>query len=257
MPWIKKFAIPNKKYGPFFEDISTWSNTGINAGRLAEYILQNPQKWGDSWQKDARKALDFLFIDLGNKNWKQFGVTVINEQSEYMYQGNSHTSRAAYVELLYSQKTGDTSKVLNSIRQLNWATYSVDFDGRNEYPGDPFANEIWFTDGYGDYVAHYLNSMAILPDLLTPNDSNHLLGTTSVVRKIDYNKKYVKYEVYDKNSVETLRLTSKPVNITVDGKEILLKSESEALEGWSWKSLKTGGVVKVDHLSGSVILINL
>ena len=75
--WTKKFAIPNKKYGPFFEDISTWSNTGINAGRLAEYILQNPQKWGRFMARRMPEKLSISCIDLGNNNWKKYsGVTV-------------------------------------------------------------------------------------------------------------------------------------------------------------------------------------
>lgn len=252
--WIKKYAIPQQKYGPFFEDISEWSNTGINAGRIAEYILLNPEKWGESWQQDSRKALDFLCINLGNKNWKRFGVTVINEQSAYMYQGNSHTSRDAYVELLYAQKTGDTSKVQNSIRQLSWATYSVDHEGRNEYPGDPFSNEIWFTDGYGDFVTHYLNAMAILPDKLTPSDKDHLLGTTSVIVNIEYKPDEIYFTTFDGASTEVLRLTSKPKSLTVNEK-IINESKDISDEGWTWKSLDKGGVLRVCHANGNKVLI--
>ena len=47
------------------------------------------------------------------------------------------------------------------MRRLNWATYSVDADGKNRYPND----DIWLTDGYGDYVRHYLRAMASFPEL--------------------------------------------------------------------------------------------
>ena len=59
-----------------------------------------------------------------------------------------------------------------AIRRLNWATYMVDNDGKNRYPRD----DIWLTDGYGDYVRHYLRSMAAQPEL-APDDQNHLLRT--------------------------------------------------------------------------------
>jgi len=31
----------------------------------------------------------------------------------------------------------------------------VDFDGKNRFPGD----EPWLTDGYGDYIRHFLRAM--------------------------------------------------------------------------------------------------
>ena len=73
---------------------------------------------------------------------------VINEQTQYPVPGNSHTSRHGAVELLYAEKTGDWSARDAAIRRLTWATYWVDFDGKNRYPGD----DIWLTDGYGDFV---------------------------------------------------------------------------------------------------------
>jgi hypothetical protein len=57
--------------------------------------------------------------------------------------------------------TGDRSGADHAIRQLNWATYMVDVDGKNRYMQD----ENWLTDGYGDYVRHYLRSMAAMPEL--------------------------------------------------------------------------------------------
>ncbi len=244
--WLKAVPMSQNKYGPFFEDISIWSNTGINAGRLAWYILTHKDQWGDTWQKDARRCLDWMFNELGNHRWDKYGVTVINEQSVYEYEGNSHTSRYASIELLYAKLTGDDSRVTNAIRQLNWATYSVDTEGRNEYPGDPYDTEIWFTDGYGDYVEHYLNAMAVMPELLAPDSSNHLMHTTSVVRKIEYGDEKIVYKTYDKDSQETLRLTSRPKAVRVGGAEIE-PVEELATQGWKWTELGKGGVLTVKH----------
>ena len=73
----------------------------------------------------------------------------MNEQTAYQTPGNSHTSRQASAELQYAALTDDNYIGKNAIRQLNWATYMVDNDGKNCYPND----EVWMTDGYGDYVA--------------------------------------------------------------------------------------------------------
>ena len=64
------------------------------------------------------------------------------------------------------------------MRNLIWATYMVDTDGKNRY----YHDDIWLTDGYGDYVRHYLRAMAAAPELAPP-DQNHLLRTSSVVRR--------------------------------------------------------------------------
>ena len=53
------------------------------------------------------------------------------------------------MRLLYCEKTGDCADREEQVRRLNWATYSVNDDGRNRYPND----DIWLTDGYGDYDA--------------------------------------------------------------------------------------------------------
>jgi len=253
--WLKEHALKNNKYGPFFEDISGWSDCGINAGRLAEYILQYPDLWGETWKEDARKALDWIWDNLKNEFWKEYGVIVINEQTAYPYPGNSHTSRYAWLELLYSQTTGDDSRKTNSIRQLIWASYAMDTDGRNEYPGDPATNEIWFTDGYGDFVAHYLKAMAVLPGELTSPEINRLIGTTSVIKQINYLDDKISYETYDNSSSETLRMTWEPAEILVNG--ILLKKDKFPVNNnWYWESLEKGGVLYVGHTNGQRIEIN-
>ena len=236
--WLKNHALKNNKYGPFFEDIHDYSECGINAGRLAEYILLNPDKWGDSWKEDARRALDWIWEGLKNPVWEKYGVIVINEQTAYPYPGNSHTSRVAYLELLYSNKTGDWTRKANCIRQLNWCTYSVDTEGRNEYPGDPATNEIWFTDGYGDFFVHFLRAMAQLPCELMPSDSEHLVSTTSTVTDIDYGDNEIHYRVFDEKSEDKFWLTSKPEEVLGDGEEIK----------WVWEQCSSeNGILTIHH----------
>ena len=69
----------------------------------------------------------------------------------------------------------------------------VDGDGRNQYPRD----DVWLTDGYGDYVRHYLRAMEASPDL-APDDQNHLLGTTSVIQSIEYTPDRITYTKFDR-----------------------------------------------------------
>jgi hypothetical protein len=146
-------------------------------------------------------VLDWVEATFANRKYQTLGVEPINEQTAYQQPGNSHTSRHASVELMYAERTGDWTRKDVQVRRLNWATYMVDADGKNKYPND----DVWLTDGYGDYVRHYLRAMAASPDL-APATQNHLLRTTSVIRAIDYGEDRIRYTKFDANSRERLML---------------------------------------------------
>jgi hypothetical protein len=200
--WLKDYPIKTSKWGPFFEDVPTeaFSDTEINADTMAMYILDHPS-WDANWRKDAAAILDWSYKSFANREWEKFGVIAINEQTAYKVPGNSHTSRHASVELLYCEKTGEMELKDAAIRRLNWATYMVDNDGKNRYPRD----DNWLTDGYGDYIRHYLRAMASFPEL-APDDQNHLLRTTSVIRDISYSDDAITYTKFDPVSTERFKL---------------------------------------------------
>ena len=200
--WLKAYPLKSNKWGPFFEDISTsaWSDTQINADTLAAYILDHPE-WDADWREQARRILEWSYTAFANKEYAKWGVIPINEQTAYKVPGNSHTSRHASVELLYCEKTGDNALKEDAIRRLSWATYTVDMDGKNRYIRD----DNWLTDGYGDYVRHYLRAMAWAPEL-APDDQNHLLRTSSVIQSIEYGADRIAYTKFDAASTERLKM---------------------------------------------------
>jgi len=200
--WLKDYPLKTNKWGPFFEDIQTsdYSDTEINADTMAAHILEHPA-WDPSWKEQARAILAWSYQTFANNEFDRWGVTVLNEQTVYRVPGNSHTSRHASVELLNCEKTADCATKEAAIRRLNWATYTVDVDGKNRYPRD----DIWLTDGYGDYVRHYLRAMASAPEL-APDDQNHLLRTSSVCKSIDYTPSQIVYTKFDAASTELFKL---------------------------------------------------
>ena len=142
----------------------------------------------------------------------------------------------------------------------------VDNDGKNCYPRD----EVWLTDGYGDYVRHFLRAMAAFPEL-APSNANHILKTTSVITQADYTPDFHKklgpdfpkdetastslfYKTREKSSTEILRFVSKPSRILVNNKELeeLKKSGSE---GWTWNPLDKGGILVIKHHNGNQVRI--
>ncbi len=212
--WLKAYPLKTNKWGPFFEDVPTgmWSETETNADTLAWYILENP-KWDPQWREQAKRTMDWSYAFFANREWEDVGAVVINEQTVYQQPGNSHTARHASVELLYAERTGDLNNKEAAIRRLNWATYMVDADGKNLYPTTTRANAgkprtgggIWLTDGYGDYVRHYLRAMASFPEL-APEDQNHLLRSSSVIRSVTYGPDSISYEKFDASSTERFKL---------------------------------------------------
>ena len=200
---------------------------------------------------------------LGNDTWKKYGVTVVNEQSAYHSPGQSHSSRQAAAELLYCSLSHDTTRKTNAIRQLIWSTYMVDGSGRNRYPKD----EIWLTDGYGDFIRHFLRSMAAFPELAPPA-SDHIVSSSSVIQRVDYtgqankflltevkdeeiSRLRVFYRTYDSAGTETIRMKRKPAVVLLDGKTMREEKESR-LEGYQWTPLDQGGGVLFIHRSSGI-----
>jgi hypothetical protein len=262
LSWLKKYPIQNNKWGPFFEDVGEWSQTQINAMTCARYMMEHPNYFPD-WKKEVKNIIDWVHINFANDKWKKYGVTVTNEQSVYPVPGNSHSARQAADELLYSYLTGDSSLYFNAIHELNWATYAVDVDGKNCFPTD----EPWLTDGYGDYVRHYLRAMAVFPMLAPVED--HILSTTSVIQEADYKdhfKKYlsvefskpdtskvrVYYRTFDDDGMEILKLKNKPSAVLLN--DLPLK-EVSAGEGYSWNPLEKGGVLSVRRKKGNRVIV--
>jgi hypothetical protein len=198
--WLAAYPMQTNDWGPFFEDIVEYSNTAINAGTMAQYLMEEPRR-DPEWQAHTRGILDWVERTFANDEFTAVGVTPINEQTAYKVPGNSHTARHAALELMYAARTGVWSRKDQQIRRLNWATYMVDADGRNQYPRD----DVWLTDGYGDYVRHYLRAMAASPDL-APDDQNHLLDTSSVIQAIQYTPDRITYTKFDPVSIDRLKV---------------------------------------------------
>lgn len=250
LSWMKKYPLQNNRWGPFFEDIPGWSDTQINAITFAQFMMNHPQYF-PQWKTQVKDIFKWVYATVGNKTWEKYGVVVVNEQTAYQTPGNSHSARQASAELQYQALTGDTSYQENAIRTLNWATYMVDDDGKNRYPQD----EIWLTDGYGDYVRHYLRAFTAMPSL-APDNEDHLLSTTSVIQYAEYKGSPYKrfqfnnttpntsvkltYVTYDAIGKEVIKLTKKPSKVQFYT-NVVEESNELNKEGYSWQPLNNGG----------------
>jgi hypothetical protein len=265
LAWMKKYPLKNNKWGPFFEDVPGWSDTQINAITFAQFMMNHQELFPD-WKIEVEGIFKWVYKTLGNKTWEKYGVVVVNEQTAYLVPGNSHTSREASAELQYVSLTGDSARKQNAIRQLNWATYMVDYDGKNRYPQD----ENWLTDGYGDYVRHFLRAMGAMPEL-APSDEEHILYSSSVVQEVEYKNRTganymsnsdnpdlknikLRYTTYDKKGTEKIRLLSKPSKILLAGSSVA-ESDNLTINSFTWKPLKKGGILSINRINGNEITV--
>jgi hypothetical protein len=238
--WMAAFPAKTNKWGPFFEDVPRWSDTQINAITYALFLMEHNDLSPD-WKATVKNIFKWVYDSLADNRYAKYGVTVIDEQTAYRQPGNSHSSRQASMELLYWKLTGDTSYARNAVKMLNWATYMVEDDGKNFYP----TNDIWLTDGYGDYTRHFLRAMAACPQL-APDNSDHLLQSSSVIKEITYAPATIAYSTWDSVSNEVLRMQSKPAAIKVN---------SRTINEWTWQSLEKGGVLTIKKSTGNQVEI--
>jgi len=81
-----------------------------------------------------------------------------------------------------------------------------------------------------------------------------LLKSTSTVQKIKYETKKISFTTFDNQSEVVLRLVSKPKSVTVSGKTLKEMVNPEA-EGYVWKNLEKGGVLKLNYSGGNEAVV--
>jgi hypothetical protein len=94
-----------------------------------------------------------------------------------------------------------------------------------------YYNQCWFTDGYFDYVPHFIDGMASMPEL-APRDSDHMLRSSAVVQEISYQPLQISYRTAESGGTQKFRLTFQPVEILADGKPLAKASSLGANPGW-------------------------
>jgi hypothetical protein len=228
----------------YFEDIpgdpmqtNRVHNTPMETAR---YIIKNPET-----DKDINKSVPAL-INYVRYAFRTDGMDMIKEQTWCYEPMGSHTARYASVCALWYERTGDVWFKDQAYRFFNVATYMTYSNGvvavGPNWPGS------WFADGYADYVKHFMEGMAAVPEW-APAGEDHLLKSSSVVKFVSYKPTEIKFTTFDKASKEVLRLASKPKKITVNGKLI---NEIKELNsgGFTWQALTVGGVLKIRHDNG-------
>ncbi len=228
------------KSGPFitgvwngyFEDVPSDPKLGNRVQNIpmetVRHLLKQPPK-GLDVERHALAQLAYVKSAFGEP-----GEPSINEQSWCYVPMGSHTARYASVHAMMYERTGNEWHKREAEEHFNWATYCTATNGVVSV--GPRWEGTWWSDGYGDYIKHFFEGMAAVPEW-APAKENHLLRSSSVVQRIRYEPATIAYRAFDESGVERLRLGSKPKQVKSGEREL---REGDA---WTWRALDAGGGV--------------
>ena len=231
----------------YFEDIpndpGTVNRIQTTPVELSKYLIDHP---------GMDKALDTNVPSLIHwvaNAFKTGGYDAIREQTWCYEPMGSHTARYGSACAMYFERTGDKWYKDQAYRFLNVATYMT-YDNGVVAVGPNWLGS-WFIDGYGDYIRHFIDAMAAIPEW-APAGEDHLLKSTSIIQSIGYSPNKIEFSSFDDHSKVTLRLTSKPKAVNVNGRP-LKQSKIPEPNSWIWTSLEKGGVARINYSEGNRI----
>ncbi len=182
------------------------------------------------------------------------GEPSINEQSWCRVPMGSHTARYASVEALLFERTGDPRFKEEAYRHFNWATYCTQPNGVVSV--GPRWTGTWWSDGYGDYIRHFFEGLAAVPEW-APANENHLLRSSSVVQQIHYDDDAISYRTFDAAGTEEFRLTRRPAHVRAAGRE-LSSTTVAGSDGWTWEPLRPGGgVLRIRRSAAPTVTVEI
>jgi hypothetical protein len=240
-----------RKWSGYFEDIprNVRNVNQASPTMTARYLLAhpNPDAIDPDWREHVQDLAEWVRSYLGRGPF--FGAWAIDEQRA---PGNgmkccssvglgSDTARWAAVNALSAARTGDDDARERAIDSLNYATYFTDDEGRVACCGEDFDNPYWFDDGYSDYTRSFNWAMAALPEL-APRRQDHLLGSSSVVQRVNYRRRSVGYRAFDRSGTEVLRLGFRPRAVIADGRPLAVRPGLDA-EGYTLDAAGGGDFV--------------
>ena len=237
--WLLDVPMKNNVWAQYFEDIPImdrlWNFNQYAPLETARYILDHPEA-DPEWRTHVPALIAFVentfAVDIDGYKGIEWGANTISEQLDYKFKMGSHTSRYASVVARWAEVTSDPAAKEKAFRSLNWATYMCREDGVVNDQPKLDQNGIWFSDGYGDFIRHFMYAMGAQPEW-SPSGEDHLLRSTSVVREVGYAPQQISYTTFDDHATEVLRLSFVPKMVTAGRKPLPKRGDLNA-PGWAF-----------------------
>jgi len=248
--WLFSRNGPMKTFiwNAYFEDIPNdpgrSNRLQVTPLELAKYLVRHPEL-----DKNVDGDVSALIRWVATA-FKADGWDGINEQTWCYEPMGSHTSRYGAACALFYERTGDAHYKDQAYRFLNYATYMTLEDGfvavGPNWPG------AWWSDGYSDYVRHFLDALGAIPEW-APAGENHLLKSSSVVQKISYARNEISLTTYDASPDLVFRLAQVPAHVLAGDKPLLMPGDGA--DTWTWKPLGAGGILRLHGAPGNAFTI--
>ena len=211
--WIMEYPMKTGLWSGYFEDVASNLLTNINQFspmETARYLLDNP---------DVRKDYKQIVLDLLGFVRGRFGGVVrygaasIAEQDACDYEMGSHTARYGSVLARWAGETGCEQARKEALATLALAEYTA---YNKTSKGNIAVNStglywagIWNSDSYFDYLPHFFEGMAALPEII-PEGTDHIFSTSCMLKDVQYGPGSVKYTALESDGTERLKLSFKP-----------------------------------------------
>ncbi len=252
--WIQHFPLKNNVWKGYFEDIRLDPENGnrdqVSSLETARYLLQNPSTTVD-WKTSVPKLINWVRDSLGAQPF--FSAIPIHEQKYCYFVMGSHTARFASLCAQWFEASGDHEYREMALRSLNWASYMANENGTVTVGVDrpDYYNQCWFTDGYFDFVPHFIDAMAAIPEL-APDDSDHLLKSSTVIKEITYLPYQISYATFDQAGRQLLKLTFEPQHVSSGGRNLTKNPTDNKQEGWSFNPITR--IMTLQHESSDIFI---
>lgn len=258
--FLLNYVIPNNDWRNYFEDYADNipTKSEMNADETARYLMNN-QEWDPNWRVQVQSIWKWVDDILGEHEWDAYGVLPISEQTADIYFGEfSHTARHASVEAQYAAITGDSQIKDQAYRLFSWSSYALQ-------PGTEFVlfsannldnTEIWYTDGYADFIRQYMTGLSFFPEWAPANET-HLVQATSIVKNITYSATGVDYTTFSalNSSIDTFRINFIPSSIKAGNSNLTIQSDL-TYPGYTLTPLGNGDyILKIQHMGENHVVI--
>lgn len=241
--WLYSKNGPMKTYVwcNYFEDIindeERANRNQVSPMETARYLLKNPNA-ANNTDIDVLALIYYVKSAFGAEN-----IDAIKEQTWCYEPMASHSTRFASVCAMYFERTQNPWFKEQAFRHFNYGTYNVELNGAawvgHTWPGS------WWSDGYGDFIKHYFDGMAAIPEW-APAGEDHILKSTSTLTDIKYSSSSISIKTFDKEGSIIARLKAKPRKVMVG---------STLVTNYSWEALDKGGVLKLKYSDGNTLEI--
>jgi hypothetical protein len=224
LQWIMDYPMKNHFWSGYYEDvISNYSNLNQQIPlETARYILNHPES-----DPDYKKHIPALISWVENRfgQVKHYGATSIKEQDGCFKEMSSHTARYASVVAKWFGVCLDENVREEARASFALATYSAYNKNSKDqisinYTGIEYIRP-WFSDSYWDYMPHYFDGFAEMPEML-PENEDHIFYSSSVITDVKYCPCNIYYTTSDNYGTERIKLSFEP-KVYVNGKPLTKK----------------------------------